>query len=274
MKNYKFTIAYDGTRYHGWEAKKEVETIEGKIENVLAKMCGEPVNLNGAGRTDAGVHAQAMVANGAFDTTFSTREIQDYLNRYLPDDISIEEVREASDRFHARLNAVGKWYRYVCYDGPSKPIFDRKYVTVLGQSGTRQSEPAQSGRKNQAANQTDSKQTGAGFRVDIPKMQKAAEYLIGEHDFKSFCGNPKMKKSTVRQVDEIKITRRGGYIYFDYHGKGFLQNMVRILTGTLLEVGYGRKKPEDMVEILEALDRSKAGPTAPAQGLCLMEVKY
>lgn len=247
MKNYKLTISYDGTRYHGWEAKKEVDTIEGKIENVLSKMCDAPVNINGAGRTDAGVHARGMVANAHMDTSFSEKEIQDYLNRYLPDDISIEEVREASDRFHARLNAVGKWYRYVCYDGPSKPIFERKFVTVLRQPGA---------------------------VVDIQKMQKAAEYLIGEHDFKSFCGNPKMKKSTVRQVNEIKITRKGGYIFFDFRGKGFLQNMVRILTGTLLEVGYGRKKPEEMMAILDALDRSKAGPTAPAQGLCLMEVKY
>lgn len=171
-------------------------------------------------------------------------EIRDYMNRYLPDDIAVKEVREASERFHARYKAVGKLYRYTCYDGPVKPVFQRKYVSVLEK------------------------------RPDVEKMQQAAAYLEGKHDYKSFCGNPRMKKSTVRVVDKIEITRKGSFIYFDFHGTGFLQNMVRILVGTLLEVGKGKIKPEQIPEILEAKNRQMAGPTAPAQGLCLIKVDY
>jgi tRNA pseudouridine38-40 synthase len=166
------------------------------------------------------------------------------MNRYLPDDISILEVREASERFHARYNAVGKTYSYTCYVGEGKPVFQRKYVTRL------EEEP------------------------DLDAMIEAASYLQGEHDFKSFCGNPKMKKSTVRLVDTITIRRSKNQIYFTFHGTGFLQHMVRILVGTLLEVGYGRMRPADMPSLLEARDRSKAGPTAPACGLCLEKVDY
>lgn len=244
MKNYKLTICYDGSRYHGWERKKNVDTIEGKLTDVLSRMCGTEVKVIGAGRTDAGVHAKAMTANVHMDTAYSVEEISSYLNRYLPDDISVENVTEASERFHARYNATGKWYRYTCYIGKSKPVFERKYVTMM-ENG-----------------------------MNIEAMQEAARYLMGEHDFKSFCGNSKMKKSTIRNVDRITITQKGDFLYFDFHGNGFLQNMVRILTGTILEVGYGRRKPAQMIEILDALDRSKAGPTAPAQGLCLMKVDY
>lgn len=243
-KNYKLTISYDGTRYHGWERKNNVDTIEGKLESVLEIMCNGPVNLIGAGRTDAGVHAKAMTANVHMDIDRSCEEIRDYLNQYLPEDIAVEEVREASERFHARYNAVGKTYCYTCYDGPVKPVFDRKYYT------------------------------GLNFKVDVERMQEAAKYLEGEHDFKSFCGNSKMKKSTVRIVDMIEVRRNKGYIYFTFHGNGFLQNMVRILVGTLLEVGRGNMEPEQVKEILEAMNRQKAGPTAPPQGLCLMKVDY
>ena len=255
-KNYRLKISYDGTRYYGWEHQPGKETIQGKIEMVLARMIGldptpeeffgedAPVEVIASGRTDAGVHAKAQVANTYLDTDFSAEEIRDYLNTYLPDDIAVTDVKEVSDRFHARYNAVGKTYQYTCYDGPVKPVFNRKYYTYLDTS------------------------------VDVDAMQKAAEYLTGEHDFKSFCGNPKMKKSTVRVVDKIEIKRSKGYIYFTFHGTGFLQNMVRILVGTLLEVGAGRIKPEDMPDIIDAKDRKLAGPTAPAKGLCLVKVDY
>lgn len=243
-KNYKMIICYDGSRYYGWEHQPDKDTIQGKLENVLTRMCGEFIDVIGAGRTDAGVHARAMVANAVMDTDLSPEDIRDYMNRYLPDDIAVKEVREASDRFHARYKAVGKLYCYTCFDGPVKPVFQRKYVTVLD------------------------------FHPDVEKMKKAARYLEGKHDYKSFCGNPKMKKSTVRIVDKIEIIKKGGFIYFNYHGTGFLQNMVRILTGTLLEVGKGKIPPEKIPEIIEARDRQKAGPTAPPGGLCLMKVDY
>ncbi len=248
-RNLKFLISYDGTRYHGWERQPGKElTIQGKLESVLGKMTeaadGDPVNMIGAGRTDASVHARAMTANAVLDTDMTEEEIQMYMNKYLPEDISVNEVRVCSDRFHARYNALGKTYRYTCWVGASKPVFDRKYVTILE------------------------------TRPDTEAMRRAAEYLVGTHDFKSFCGNTKMKKSTVRCVDTINIDESGNYIRFYFHGNGFLQNMVRILTGTLLEVGYGNLTPEDVKEILEACDRQKAGPTAPPQGLCMMKVDY
>ena len=244
MQNYRFLIAYDGTRYHGWEHKKDVVTIQGKIESVLSLMAGEEVRINGAGRTDAGVHARAMVASGPVPTDKTPEEIRDYMNHYLPDDICILEVTPAAERFHARFNAKGKHYRYTIYCGRLKPVFDRKYVTILKES------------------------------PDVEAMQEAADYLTGEHDFRSFCGNPRMKKSTIRIVDTIEITKKSGYIRIRVHGTGFLQNMVRIIVGTLLEVGFGRLKPEDMLTILEAKDRKVAGPTAPPEGLMLMKVDY
>lgn len=245
--NYKLIIAYDGSRYFGWEHQPDRETIQGKLEKVLGRMCDIPpeeIDLIGAGRTDAGVHARAMTANVLLPTDRSPEEIRDYLNRYLPDDIAVREVKIASDRFHARYNAIGKTYRYTCYAGDSKPVFDRKYVTTLD------------------------------FTPDTEAMREAAKYLVGTHDFKSFCGNSRMKKSTVRQVDSIEITERKGYLSFTVHGTGFLQNMVRILVGTLLEVGKGAYPPERVGEILDAKDRTLAGSTAPAEGLTLLKVDY
>lgn len=246
-QNYKFVISYDGTRYHGWEKKQGVDTVQGKLEAVLNRMTensAEPVEIIGAGRTDAGVHARAMTANAILNTDLSETQIQEYMNTYLPEDISVNEVKACSDRFHARYNAIGKTYRYTCWYGAAKPVFDRKYVAVL------EKEP------------------------DIGKMKAAAEYLLGTHDFKSFCGNKKFKKSTVRTVDTINIEKSGNYIRFYIHGNGFLQNMVRIITGTLLEVGYGSITPDSVKDILEACDRSKAGPTARPEGLCMMKVDY
>ena len=243
-RNYKLTLLYDGTRYFGWERQPDKDTIQGRIENVLSRMCGEPVEVIGAGRTDAGVHARAMTANVHLKTDQTPEEIREYMNRYLPDDIAVREVREASERFHARYKAVGKHYRYTCYCGPLKPVFQRKYVTVLSEW------------------------------PDIDKMKEAASFLTGKHDYKSFCGNPRMKKSTVRIVEKIDITRKGSFLYFDYYGTGFLQYMIRIMTGTLLEVGQGKRMPEQMAEILEQKNRRLAGPTAPAGGLCLMRVEY
>lgn len=244
-RNYKFKISYDGTRYYGWEHQPDRETIQGKLETVLTRMCDDKfVDVIGAGRTDAGVHARAMVANAKMDTHLSCPEILAYMNRYLPDDIAVLEVKEASERFHARYKAVGKTYRYTCFDGEVKPVFDRKYYTAID------------------------------MPLNVEKMQQAADYLTGQHDFKSFCGNSRMKKSTVRIVDTITVCRRKGYVYLTFHGTGFLQNMVRIMVGTLLEVGLGRMEPEQVREILEAKDRKVAGPTAPAKGLCLMKVDY
>lgn len=246
-QNYKITIQYDGTRYFGWEHQPDKETVQGKIEDAIVKVLNVPLDsfkVIGAGRTDAGVHAKEMTASVILDTTLAENTLRDKLNENLPSDIAILSVKVASERFHARYNAVGKTYDYTICDGPIKPIFNRKYVTVLDN------------------------------QLDIDAMKEAAEYLMGEHDFKAFCGNSKFKKSSVRIVDKITLKRQGSLLTISFHGTGFLQNMVRIMVGTLIEVGYHRLKPTDIPDIIESRDRKKAGPTAPAKGLCLRKVDY
>lgn len=244
-KNYRFIIMYDGSRYYGWQRQPNKETIQGKIESVLRKMCDdESLEVIGAGRTDAGVHAKNMVANVVMDTDMDVVEIRDYLNQYLPDDIAVKSVSIAGDRFHARYNAIGKTYQYTCYYGEVKPVFNRKYMYVLDKA------------------------------PNIDKMKEASKCLLGEHDFRNFCMNPRMKKSTVRKVDNITIEKIDEQIVFTIHGTGFLQNMVRIIVGTLLEIGYGTMRQEDLELALHSTERMKAGPTAPAQGLCMLQVDY
>ena len=254
--NYKLIIAYDGTRYKGWERQPATDmTVQGKIEQVLKRMvtdaaasgtqdaADEEIHVIAAGRTDAGVHALAMCANVHLDCALSEQDIASYLNRYLPEDIAVTKLHACSDRFHARYNATGKTYRYTCYTGAAKPVFDRKYVAVLERM------------------------------PDVDKMRDAARVLCGTHDFKSFCLN-KGNKSTVRTVDLIDITVRGDYLRFTYHGNGFLRGMVRIMTGTLLETGFGERKPSDMEDILRAKSRAASGHAAPPQGLSLISVDY
>lgn len=245
MKNYKMILSYDGTRYQGWERQKTTDmTIQGKLEAVLERMAGDAVEVIGCGRTDAGVHAKEMTANVKLDTDMTPEEICTYLNHYLPDDIAVADVKIASERFHSRYNAIGKTYCYTCYIGKAKPVFDRKYVYTLEAC------------------------------PDVQAMRMAAEQLVGTHDFASFCANKKKKKSTVRTVDRIEIKVEGDYLKFVFHGNGFLHHMVRILVGTLLEVGFGKRSPESMPELLVAKERAKAGVTAPAQGLCMVSADY
>lgn len=243
--NYKLIIQYDGTRYDGWQRQGNTEnTIQGRIEEVLSRMVQAPVEVQGAGRTDAGVHALGQVASVYLDTDASEDEICRYLNQYLPEDIGVVEVRQAADRFHARLNASGKVYRYRIGIGAYKNVFERKYYYPLGKE------------------------------LDVAGMREAAALLVGEHDFKSFCSNKRMKKSTVRRLRRIDIREKAGEIEITYEGDGFLYNMVRILTGTLIEVGQGKRCPDSMKEILVGRNRKLAGYTAPARGLILAEVKY
>ena len=243
--SYRFDIQYDGTRYGGWQRQKTTDnTIQGKIEEVLFRMTGSPVLIQGAGRTDAGVHALGQVANGHFDSRMSCEEICDYMNHYLPEDIEILRVSQVSERFHSRLNAREKLYRYRIGIGSHKNVFERKYLCPLHET------------------------------YDVVAMEEAAGYLTGTHDFRSFCANKKMKKSTVRTIYEIRITELPKELQIDYRGDGFLYNMVRILTGTLIEIGRGSRKPEEIQAILEGRDRGLAGFTAPARGLTLVEVGY
>lgn len=243
--NYKLTISYDGSRYDGWQKQGNTDnTIQAKLEAVLSSVAGESVELHGAGRTDAGVHAEAQTASFHLSRPISPVQLMAEANAYLPEDIAIIAAEEAPQRFHARLNARGKIYRYSIRTGSVPDVFRRKYQY-------RVEEP-----------------------LDIEAMRRAADALCGRHDYKAFCSLKRYKKSTVRTVDSIEIRLCGQDMDIYFHGEGFLYNMVRIMAGTLLEVGMGSKKPEDMESILSSLDRSKAGPTAPAKGLCLVKVEY
>lgn len=245
MKNYKMLLQYDGTRYKGWQVQKSTDmTIQGKLESVLSQLAETPVEVIGSGRTDAGVHAKGQVANFHIDERFSKEEIWDNLNRYLPGDIAVISLEEAQERFHSRYHAVEKTYRYVIHTSPIPNVFERKFRYTY-------TEP-----------------------LDVELMRKAAEELLGEHDFAAFCGNKKMKKSTVRNLIRIEITEKSDCIVIDYAGDGFLQNMVRILTGTLIETGRGERPWNSIKQLLETKDRSQAGFTVPPSGLMLMKVYY
>lgn len=245
MKNYKMILQYDGSRYSGWQKQgNTTNTIQGKLEAILKRMTDSEVELHGSGRTDAGVHALAQTANFKCNTALHESEIHAYLNEYLPQDIRVLSLAEAAPRFHARLNAVQKQYRYVINTNPIQDVFTRKYMTHLPQ------------------------------KYDLEAMKIASGLLLGEHDFKSFCENKHMKKSTIRRIDSIEIVQKDSIITIDFTGNGFLYHMVRILTGTLLEIGENKRKPEDILQILQAKNRPAAGFTAPAQGLYLVKVMY
>lgn len=248
-QNYKMILQYDGTRYDGWQKQGNTDqTIQGKLEMVLEKLVGKPVEVHGSGRTDAGVHALGQAANFFLQETDSAdgdpESIKAYLNQYLPEDIMVVEVSKVEERFHSRLHAVRKTYLYQIETSVRKNVFERKYVYGLGK------------------------------KLNINRMRQAAELLIGQHDFKGFCSNKRMKKSTVRTLENIIIEEMGSKVLIRYVGNGFLYNMVRILTGTLIEVGLGMRSVESVGEILELKDRQAAGYTAPAEGLFLEQVDY
>ena len=244
MRNLRLEICYDGTRYRGWQRLPgKDDTIQGKLETTLSRILGETIEISGSGRTDAGVHARGQVANFHCESAMPCSEILAQLRRYLPEDIGIYSCKEVSQRFHARLNAKEKTYRYRIWNSDSPCVFERKYVTVVSD------------------------------RLDIAKMQQAAGCFLGEHDFSAFCTNAKMKKSTVRFIRSLAVERVGEEIHITVTGNGFLQNMVRIIVGTLIEAGRGERNP-DSIPALFGGKRAEAGFLAPAQGLCLQEVEY
>lgn len=245
MQNYKLTIQYDGTRYNGWQRQGNTEnTIQGKLNEIIGRYLGEEIDIAGSGRTDAGVHALGQVAN------FKTRKCLDRecflkeINDYLPHDIRITKAEAVDERFHARLSAVFKTYEYVIDNGPVSDVFARKYSYRLEDT------------------------------LDVERMRQAAALLTGTHDYLSFCGNKKFKKSSVRTVTDIRITEADGKIKISFTGNGFLQNMVRIMAGTLIEVGLFKREPESMTDIIEARSRDAAGKMVPPEGLFLKEVIY
>ena len=245
MYNYKLTIQYDGTRYRGWQVQGNTDqTIQGKLEGVFSRLTGVPVEIHGSGRTDAGVHALGQVANVKLPRPVEPMQLLREVNRYLPTDIGVIAVEPAPERFHARLNATSKTYRYRIWNSEIPNVLERSYLYSIP-------EP-----------------------LDLPAMERAASALIGTHDFRSFCGLKRFKKSTVRTITAITITRHGAEVQLAFTGSGFLMRMVRILAGTLVEVGLGQREADTMPAVLAAQDRSAAGPALPAQGLALVEVSY
>ena len=244
MRNIRLDICYDGTRYNGWQRQTSHDnTIQGKLETALSRILGEPIEVSASGRTDTGVHARGQVANFHTGSGMECGEILAELRKYLPEDIGIYSCREVSPRFHARLNALEKTYQYRLWNTAAPCVFERRYVAVMEE------------------------------QLDLQKMRAGAEHLIGTHDFSAFCANKKMKKSTVRTIKSFGIQRVGDEIRFTVTGNGFLHNMVRILVGTLIEVGRGERSVESLPSLFGA-KREDAGFLAPGKGLCLMEVRY
>lgn len=245
MKNIKLTIEYDGRRYLGWQRLGNSEkTIQGKIETVLTQLTGEEIEIIGSGRTDAGTHARGQIANFKTESNLTAEEILSFLNRYLPNDIVIKDVEEVGERFHARYNAKGKQYSYYVWNDVIPTAFYRHHSFNVPQE------------------------------LDLLKMEKAIEKLLGTHDFIGFSALKKTKKSTVRTIKEIRLEKEGSMLHFTFIGDGFLHKMIRILTGTLLEIGMGKLEVDVIDEVLANKIRQGAGETVPANGLFLDQVFY
>ena len=244
MRNIRLDICYEGTRYRGWQRLNSTDnTIQAKLETALTRILGEPIEVHGSGRTDAGTHARLQVANFHCNSNMPSCEILQQLQRYLPEDIGIYSCRDVSPRFHARLNAKTKTYCYRIWNSDAPCVFERKFVAPVWQD------------------------------LDLEAMKEAAQLFLGQHDFSAFCANKNMKKSTVRFIESIQILRSGPEVLITVTGNGFLHHMVRIMVGTLVEVGRGERQPNSITELFGAV-RSQAGVLMPACGLCLMEVTY
>ena len=245
MKNYKITLAYDGTRYNGWQKQGNTEnTIQERLERILKDIGGQETEVFGSGRTDMGTHATGQVMNFHMKWKGSAESLLDAFNAKLPEDIAGISIEEKEPRFHSRLSAKAKHYSYSIWKSKKAPVFERKYVFRCEEE------------------------------LDIQAMKQAASAFIGEHDFKSFCSVHTQAETTVRTITAVDVEKQDSVICIRVSGTGFLYNMVRIIAGTLMEVGCGKYPPEKMKEILEKTDRSAAGPTAPAEGLMLVKYEF
>lgn len=243
-KRIMLTVAYDGTDYHGWQLQPNGETIESVLNRALSRLLGEEITVTGASRTDAGVHSNGNVAVFDTCTRIPADKIAYALNQYLPEDIVIQDSRETAPDFHPRHCDSRKTYEY--------RILNRTFPLPMRRRDT----------------------YFYHYDLDVERMGKAAEYLVGEHDFKSFCSTAAVVETTVRTIYELTVEREEDVIVIRVTGSGFLYNMVRIIAGTLIEVGNGRRAPEDMENILNARSRKAAGPTAPARGLTMMRITF
>lgn len=245
MNNYRLELCYDGTRYNGWQKLGNTEnTIQNKVETALSGILEQSVEVSASGRTDAGVHAKMQVCSFRAETEMSCEQVLKELRRYLPADIGALQLLPAEPGFHARYNCAGKKYVYRIWTSAAPNVFERNYVYPYAET------------------------------LNAEEMRKAAVLLCGKHDFSAFTSSKKSKKSTVRTIREITVSEYPEEIRISASGDGFLYNMVRIITGTLIEVGSGKRSPDSITEILNSGVRENAGFTAPAKGLCLEEVYY
>ena len=243
-RNIRLTVEYDGTAYSGWQKQLQSETVQGTLEDRLKQVCGHPVDLLVAGRTDSGVHGLGQTANFHTSSTMPIAKIQDVLNHLLPRDIRIVKAEEVPDTFHSTYHAKAKLYRYVIRNTKDHTVFDRHTYHHVRSA------------------------------LDVAAMKKAAKLLIGIHDFTAFRGTLGKWANPKRTIIKIAIQKKGDEIILEYTGVSFLHQMIRILSGTLLYVGLGKLKPEDVKDILKSKDRKKAGPTLPPNGLFLVKVYY
>ncbi|SFL26141.1 tRNA pseudouridine38-40 synthase [Lachnospiraceae bacterium KH1T2] len=243
MKRVMLKVAYDGTNYHGWQVQDGATTIESELNRAIEEITHEKIEVSGASRTDAGVHAMGNLAVFDTEARMPAEKFSYALNTRLPEDIRVVGAEEVPTDFHPRFTDTEKTYMYRICNGEFPDPIKRLYTFF------------------------------SYTKYDVDKMQQAADHLVGEHDFKSFASVHTQAKTTVREVTGVKVERVENEIQITVRGYGFLYNMVRIIAGTLLEVGAGKYEPEHVREILEACDRSKAGPTAPAHGLTLIEIK-
>ncbi|MDQ7787606.1 MAG: tRNA pseudouridine(38-40) synthase TruA [Thermodesulfovibrionales bacterium] len=245
MRNIKLVMEYDGSHYNGWQRQTALKnTVQGRIEHVLQLMTGEKIELHGAGRTDTGVHALGQVANFHTQSQKRLSEIEDYLHKYFPDDINLLDIQEMPERFHSRLNAKGKKYLYRIWNHPLTNIFNRRYYLHIKKP------------------------------LNVEKMKQAADLFIGTKDFRSFTALKSKKKSTVRTLSKIEFLKKESEITLNFSGDGFLHKMVRVITGTLIQVGLGELSVSEVKEMFEKEKRSAAGFTAPPHALFLVKVVY
>jgi len=244
VRNIHMILEYDGGRYHGWQRQEHESTVQGRIEHVLRQMTGEEVDLIGASRTDAGVHALGQSANFLTRSTMSIEEMKAYLDTYLPDDIQVLSLREAEPRFHARHRALGKHYRYQIWNSPRKNIFERRYYYHV--------------RKE----------------LDLEAMSQTIPLLVGVRDFRIFTTALSKDKSSLKRLDSITMEVEGERVFLHFKGDSFLHKMVRMLTGTLIQVGLGELTPEEVRVMMSQPREKRHILTAPPHALFLVEVYY
>jgi tRNA pseudouridine38-40 synthase len=245
MRNFRLTLSYDGTDFHGWQTQPGLRTVQETVESALADLTGEErVRANASGRTDTGVHAVGQVVNFRSATRLAPDAILRALNARFPEDVIVREAALAPDAFDANRDAIRKRYRYVLHDGAVPDLFQRRYSHH------------------------------SRYRLDAERMARAAACLRGTHDFRCFETEWPNRASSVRTITELTLQRDGDWLRLDVEADGFLYNMVRAIVGTLMNVGRGYWPEEEVAAILASGDRARAGPTAPARGLFLMHVTY